>query len=90
LKTLTICFIFEQTNAPDKSYIKNNNNYYYDKIAYPFRKRIKLKHEPEAAQENKPVQYTADIIVEIKNRNVTVVPMRGLLNTGTTSTIILR
>jgi hypothetical protein len=36
-----------------------------------FSKRIKLKHEPEAAQENKPVQYTADIIVEVKNRDGT-------------------
>jgi hypothetical protein len=55
-----------------------------------FCKRIKLKHEPEANQENKPVQYTADIIVEIKNRDGTVVPMRVLLDAGTTATIILR
>jgi hypothetical protein len=41
-----------------------NNN--YDELAYPFSKRIKQKHEPEKAQENVPVQYTADIIVEIK------------------------
>jgi hypothetical protein len=40
----------------------------YDELAYPFSKIIKLKHEPEKAQENVPVQYTADIIVEIKNR----------------------
>jgi hypothetical protein len=62
----------------------------YDELAYPFSTRIKLKHDPEAAQENVPVQYTADIIVEIKNRDGTVVPMRALLDTGTTSTIILR
>jgi hypothetical protein len=37
---------------------------------------MKLKNEPEAAPENKPVQYTADIIVEIKNRDGTVTPMR--------------
>jgi hypothetical protein len=45
-----------------------DNNYYndYDELAYPFSKRIKLKHEPEEAQENIPVQYNADIIVEIK------------------------
>jgi hypothetical protein len=48
------------------------------------------KHEPEEAQENNPVQYTADIIVEIKNRDDIVVPMRALLDTGTTATIILR
>jgi hypothetical protein len=36
-----------------------------------------------------PVQYTVDIIVEIKNRDGTVVPMRALLDTGTTSRIIL-
>jgi hypothetical protein len=67
-----------------------NDDYDYDELAYPFSKRIKLKHEPENAQENVPVQYTADIIVEIKNRDGTVVPMRALLDTGTTSTIILR
>jgi hypothetical protein len=38
----------------------------------------------------RPVQYTADIIVEIKNRDGTVVPMRALLDTGTRATIILR
>jgi hypothetical protein len=42
------------------------------------------------AQESVPVQYTADIIDEIKNRDGTVMPMRVLLDTGTTSTIILR
>jgi ribosomal protein L15 len=67
----------------------NNYNNDYDELAYPFSKRIKLKHEPEKAQENVPVQYTADIIVEIKNRDGTVVPMRALLDTGTTATIIL-
>jgi hypothetical protein len=67
----------------------NYNNDYYE-LAYPFSKRIKLKHEPEEAQENVPVQYTADIIVEIKNRDGTVVPMRAFLDTGTTATIILR
>jgi hypothetical protein len=75
-------FHFEQTNEPDKSYIKNNNKTNYDDCFYPFSKRLKLKHEPEAAP--------ADIIVEIKNRDGTVVPMRPLLDTGTTSTIILR
>jgi hypothetical protein len=68
----------------------NNYNNDYDELAYLFSKRIKLKHEPEEAQENIPVQYTADIIVEIKNRVGTVVPMRALLDTGTTATIILR
>jgi hypothetical protein len=59
-------------------------------LAYPLSKIIKLKHEPEDAQENVPVQYTADIFVEIKNRDGTVVPMRALLDTETTATIILR
>jgi hypothetical protein len=72
----------------DKSCLDNNYNYNYDEIAYPFRKRIKSKNEPEAAQENKQVQYTVDIIVEIKNRDGTLLPMRYLLDTGTTATII--
>jgi hypothetical protein len=79
-----------QNNMTDKSCLANNYNYNYDEIAYPFSKRIKLKHELEAAQENKPLQYTADIIVEINNIDGAVVPMRALLDTGTTATIILR
>jgi hypothetical protein len=45
---------------------KDNNIDNNDEIAYPFSKRIKLKHEPEEAPEKETVQYTADIIVEIK------------------------
>jgi hypothetical protein len=78
-----------QDKITHKNCEHNNYNNDYDELAYPFSKRIKLKHEPEKAQENFPVQYTADIIVEIKNRDGTVVPMRALLDTGTTTTIIL-
>jgi hypothetical protein len=74
----------------DKYYLVNNYNNDYDELAYTFSKRIKLKHETEEAQENVPVQYTAYIIVEIKNRDGTVAPMRALLDTGTAATIILR
>jgi hypothetical protein len=42
-------FHLEQSNEPDKCYLKDDNN---DEIAYTFSKGIKLKHEPEAAQEN--------------------------------------
>jgi hypothetical protein len=66
----------------------NNYNNDYDELAYPFSKRIKPKHEPEEAQENAPVQYIADIIVEIKNRDGTVVRMWALLDTGTTACTI--
>jgi hypothetical protein len=83
-------FHFGQNNMTDKSCLDNNNYYYYDEIAYPFSKRNKLKHEPEAAQENKPLQYSADIIVEIKIRDGTAVPMGDFLDTGTTDTTILR
>jgi hypothetical protein len=83
-------FHLEQTNEPDTYYIKNNNKTNYDEISYPFSKISKLKHDPEAAPEDKPVQYTADIIVEIKNRDGNVVPMISLLDTETTSTIILK
>ena len=34
--------------------------------------------------------YTAEIVVEILDRNNKLVPIRGLLDTGTTSTIVLR
>jgi hypothetical protein len=63
-----------QDKITNKSCEDNNYNNDYDELAYPFSKRIELKHEPEEAQENNPVQYTADIIVEIKNRDGTVVP----------------
>jgi hypothetical protein len=45
----------------------DNYNDDYDELAYPVSRKIKLKHDPEKAQENVPVQYTAGIIVEIKN-----------------------
>jgi hypothetical protein len=80
----------KHNNTTDKYCEDNTYNNDYDELAYPFSKRIKLKHEPEEAQENNSVQYTADIIVEIKNRDGTVVPMRALMDTGTTYTIILR
>jgi hypothetical protein len=58
----------EQNNMTDKPCLGNSYNNDYDELSYPFSKKIKLKHELEEAQENKPVQYTADIIVEIKKR----------------------
>jgi hypothetical protein len=79
-----------QDKMTNKSCEDNNYNNDYNELSYPFSEIIKLKHEPENAQENIPVQYTADIIVEIKNRDGTVVPMRALLDTVTTATIILR
>jgi hypothetical protein len=33
-------FHFEQTNEPNKCYLKNNNKNNYDKIAYPFSKEL--------------------------------------------------
>jgi hypothetical protein len=50
----------------DKPCLGNNYNNDYYELAYPFSKCIKLKNEQEYVQENKLVQYTADIIVEIK------------------------
>jgi hypothetical protein len=66
-----------QDKMTNKSCEDNNYNNDYDELAYPFSKRIKLKHEPEKAHQNVPVRYTADIIVEIKNKDGTVVPMRA-------------
>jgi hypothetical protein len=74
-------FHLKQTSEPDKSYIRNSNKINYDEFAYPFSKRFKLKHDPEAAPEDRPVQYTAGIIVAVKNRDITVVPIRSLLDT---------
>jgi hypothetical protein len=57
---------YMQDKITHKDCEHNNYNNDYEELAYPFSKRIKLTHEPEKAQENVPVQYTADIIVEIK------------------------
>jgi hypothetical protein len=46
----------------NKSCEYNNYNNDFDEIAYPFSKRIKLKHDLEEAQENIPVQYNTDIL----------------------------
>jgi hypothetical protein len=43
-------FHFGQNELTDKSCLDNNYNNYYDEIAYPFSKIIKIKHEMEAAQ----------------------------------------
>jgi hypothetical protein len=40
----------------NKSCEDNTYNNDYGESAYPFCKRIKLKHEPEEAQENVPVK----------------------------------
>jgi hypothetical protein len=53
----------EQNNMTDKHCLGNNYNNNNDELAYPFSKRIKLKHEAEEAKENKPVQYTSHITV---------------------------
>jgi hypothetical protein len=40
---------YEQNNLADKYCLDNKYYNNYDEIAYPFSKRIKLKHEPVAA-----------------------------------------
>jgi hypothetical protein len=69
----TDTFDYSMQDKSTHKYCENNNyNNDYDELAYPFSKRIKLKHEPEKADENVPVQYTADIIVEINNKDGTM------------------
>jgi hypothetical protein len=58
LKSINDTNIFpysKQNKMTNKSCEHNNYNNDYDELAYPFSKRIKLKHEPEDAQENIPV-----------------------------------
>jgi hypothetical protein len=50
---------YMQDKITHKNCENNNYNNDYDELAYLFGKRIKPKHEPEKAQENVPVQYTA-------------------------------
>jgi hypothetical protein len=42
------------------------------------------------AKKSKPSHYTGEILVEIEDRYGTLVPIRALLDTGTTSTIVVR
>jgi hypothetical protein len=83
-------FHFGQDNLPDNTCLGNNTNDDGDEIAYPLNKIIKLKHDAETTQGKETVQYTGDIIVEVKNRYCAVVPMIALIITRTTYTIILR
>ena len=41
-------------------------------------------------ENNSQKHFTTDMIVEIKNREGNIVPIRALLDTGTTATVILR
>jgi hypothetical protein len=60
----TDTFYYSMQDKNTHESIKHNNySEDYDELAYPFSKRIKLKHEPEKAQENVPEQYTAGSIV---------------------------
>jgi hypothetical protein len=47
--TNTFDYSMQDKNTHESSRHNNYNND-YDKLAYPFSKRIKLKHEPEKAQ----------------------------------------
>jgi hypothetical protein len=55
-----------QDKMTNKSCEDNNYDNNYDELAYSFSKRIRLKQELENAQSNVPVQYTTEIIVQIK------------------------
>ena len=55
------------------------------KIVILYIKKIRLKQK-----DNLVKQYTADIIVEVINREKQVVPIRDLCDTGTSGTIILK
>jgi hypothetical protein len=50
-------FHFGQNNLTDKSCLDNNYNNYYDEITNLFSKIVKLKHEPEEAQEKTSTIY---------------------------------
>jgi hypothetical protein len=45
---------------------------------------------PPPTKKHKTIHYTAEIIVEVRDRHDNIVPIRALLDTGTTSSIILR
>jgi hypothetical protein len=53
--------------------------------AYPFHNR-----EPHASKKARANKYTAETVVEIEDRDGNLVPIRALLDTGTSATIILK
>ena len=80
----------DDSNVNNTSVLSNSNN---AKIAkeeqlYPFYHGNTSSNRP--AKRQKKQHYSAEIIVEIEDRNGDLVPIRALLDTGTSSTIILR
>ena len=62
----------------NKKVVQDEEVFIFGEIQTPPKKKHKTSH------------YIAEIIVEIKDRNDKVVPIRALLDTGTTSSIVLR
>ena len=74
----------EELNAAVReAVLDSDENSDADEYAYP----LSLNRP---AKKSKPSHYTGEILVEIEDRNGTLVPIRALLDTGTTSTIVLR
>jgi transposase InsO family protein len=46
--------------------------------------------EPNRQKRQKTEHYTAELVAEIEDRNGKIVPIRALIDTGTTATIVLR
>ena len=69
--------------------VKDNEKHKPTEEAFPFHvNRTQHNNEPKKKQKNE--HYSAEIIVEIVNRHGETVPIRALLDTGTSSTIVLR
>jgi hypothetical protein len=81
--------IFDPKSTP-KSDLKNSdkclhkNAYFSTETAFPFVERIPAK------KRTKNSHFSAEVIVEIEDRDGNLVPIRALLDTGTSKTIMLR
>ena len=69
--------------------VKDNEKHKPTEEAFPFHVN-RTQHNNEPKKKQKSEHYSAEIIVEIVNRHGETVPIRALLDTGTSSTIVLR
>jgi hypothetical protein len=62
----------------------NNSQETYEEYANPFFSR------QDANKRSKKTHYSAEVVVEIEDRHGNLVPIRALIDTGTSSSIVLR
>lgn len=81
-----LCFATQNKNKRKRESSSSASREIKNEVANPFFS----DYRRPASKKQKDKHYSAEIIVEIEDRDGNVVPIRGLLDTGTSSTIVLR